>query len=106
MMPRMQGDLPGTFTQSDWVQSYGSHYVRPPLIYGDVSRPVAMTVEWAKFAQSKTDKPMKGMPPALSLCCNDHLCAMTCHVPKSVARSGLIRIAVRKPAAGQKPNRL
>ncbi len=49
------------FTQSGWVQSYGSRYVRPPVIYGDVSRPVAMTVEWAKFAQSKTDKPMKGM---------------------------------------------
>ncbi|WOC14696.1 5-methyltetrahydropteroyltriglutamate--homocysteine S-methyltransferase [Pseudochrobactrum sp. MP213Fo] len=49
------------FTQSGWVQSYGSRYVRPPVIYGDVSRPVAMTVEWAKFSQSKTSKPMKGM---------------------------------------------
>lgn len=49
------------FTQSGWVQSYGSRYVRPPVIYGDVSRPAAMTVEWAKFAQSKTKKPMKGM---------------------------------------------
>lgn len=49
------------FTQSGWVQSYGSRYVRPPVIYGDVSRPKAMTVEWAKFAGSKTKKPMKGM---------------------------------------------
>jgi 5-methyltetrahydropteroyltriglutamate--homocysteine methyltransferase len=44
-----------------WVQSYGSRYVRPPLIYGDVSRPHPMTVEWFAYAQSLTDKPVKGM---------------------------------------------
>ena len=49
------------FTQFGWVQSYGSRCVKPPLIYGDVSRPEAMTVEWAKYAQSLTDKPVKGM---------------------------------------------
>jgi len=49
------------FTENAWVQSYGSRYVRPPIIYGDVSRPHAMTVEWIKHAQSLTDKPVKGM---------------------------------------------
>jgi 5-methyltetrahydropteroyltriglutamate--homocysteine methyltransferase len=49
------------FTQNGWVQSYGSRCVKPPVIYGDVSRPKAMTVEWSKYAQSLTDKPMKGM---------------------------------------------
>ncbi|KAK4536772.1 hypothetical protein CDCA_CDCA09G2797 [Cyanidium caldarium] len=49
------------FTQHGWVQSYGSRGVKPPIIYGDVSRPAAMTVEWSRFAQSLTDRPMKGM---------------------------------------------
>ncbi|WP_323657914.1 5-methyltetrahydropteroyltriglutamate--homocysteine S-methyltransferase [Aliarcobacter butzleri] len=49
------------FTQNAWVQSYGSRCVKPPLIFGDVSRPKAMTVEWIKYAQSKTKKVMKGM---------------------------------------------
>ncbi|MEM6229100.1 5-methyltetrahydropteroyltriglutamate--homocysteine S-methyltransferase [Shewanella scandinavica] len=49
------------FSKNGWVQSYGSRCVKPPLIYGDVSRPKAMTVEWAEFAQSLTDKPVKGM---------------------------------------------
>ncbi|WP_448952885.1 5-methyltetrahydropteroyltriglutamate--homocysteine S-methyltransferase [Labrys neptuniae] len=49
------------FTQHGWVQSYGSRCVRPPIIYGDVWRPRAMTVEWASFAQSLTKRPVKGM---------------------------------------------
>ena len=49
------------FTDYGWVQSYGSRAVKPPIIFGDVSRPKAMTVEWAKYAQSLTKKPMKGM---------------------------------------------
>jgi 5-methyltetrahydropteroyltriglutamate--homocysteine methyltransferase len=49
------------FSQNGWVQSYGSRCVKPPLIYGDVSRPKDMTVEWITYAQSLTDKPMKGM---------------------------------------------
>ncbi len=49
------------FTKNGWVQSYGSRCVKPPVIFGDVSRPNAMTVEWAKYAQSKTTKIMKGM---------------------------------------------
>ncbi|MBW8192123.1 5-methyltetrahydropteroyltriglutamate--homocysteine S-methyltransferase [Neiella marina] len=48
-------------TQFGWVQSYGSRCVKPPLIYGDVSRPDAMTVRWSSYAQSLTDKPVKGM---------------------------------------------
>ncbi len=48
-------------TSNGWVQSYGSRCVKPPVIYGDVSRPEAMTVEWSTFAQSLTDKPMKAM---------------------------------------------
>jgi 5-methyltetrahydropteroyltriglutamate--homocysteine methyltransferase len=49
------------FTKQGWVQSYGSRCVRPPIIFGDVSRPHPMTVEWALYAQSQTKKPMKGM---------------------------------------------
>jgi len=49
------------FTEYGWVQSYGSRCVKPPIIYGDVARPHPMTVEWALYAQSLTDKPMKGM---------------------------------------------
>ena len=49
------------FTQNGWVQSYGSRCVKPPVIYGDVQRPAAMTVAWTCYAQSLTDKPMKGM---------------------------------------------
>lgn len=48
-------------TQFGWVQSYGSRCVKPPIIYGDVSRPKPVTVEWSRFAQSLTEKPMKGM---------------------------------------------
>jgi 5-methyltetrahydropteroyltriglutamate--homocysteine methyltransferase len=49
------------FSQFGWVQSYGSRCVKPPILFGDISRPKAMTVEWAKYAQSLTGKPMKGM---------------------------------------------
>jgi 5-methyltetrahydropteroyltriglutamate--homocysteine methyltransferase len=49
------------FTEHGWVQSYGTRYVKPPIIYGDVSRPKAMTVRWTTFAQSKTARPVKGM---------------------------------------------
>ncbi len=49
------------FTKNGWVQSYGSRCVKPPVIFGDVSRPTPMTVEWAKYAQSQTKKIMKGM---------------------------------------------
>lgn len=49
------------FTQYAWVQSYGSRYVRPPIIFGDVSRPNPMTVRWWQYAQSLTEKPVKGM---------------------------------------------
>jgi 5-methyltetrahydropteroyltriglutamate--homocysteine methyltransferase len=49
------------FTKNGWVQSYGSRCVKPPIIFGDVSRPEPMTVRWAKFSQENTDKIMKGM---------------------------------------------
>jgi len=49
------------FSQLGWVQSYGSRCVKPPILFGDISRPKAMTVEWIKYAQSLTGKPMKGM---------------------------------------------
>ncbi|HZK32823.1 MAG TPA: 5-methyltetrahydropteroyltriglutamate--homocysteine S-methyltransferase, partial [Corynebacterium sp.] len=48
-------------TENGWVQSYGSRCTRPPIVIGDVSRPEAMTVEWISYAQSLTDKPVKGM---------------------------------------------
>lgn len=50
-----------TFSKFGWVQSYGSRCVKPPIIFGDISRPNAMTVKWAEYAQSLTEKKMKGM---------------------------------------------
>lgn len=50
-----------TFTKNGWVQSYGSRCVKPPIIYGDVHRPEAMTVYWTEFAQSLTKSLVKGM---------------------------------------------
>ena len=50
-----------TFSQNGWVQSYGSRCVKPPIIFGDVSRPSPMTVRWSQFAQTLTERPMKGM---------------------------------------------
>ncbi|MFC5409747.1 5-methyltetrahydropteroyltriglutamate--homocysteine S-methyltransferase [Larkinella bovis] len=57
------GELLGgfAFSQNGWVQSYGSRCVKPPIIYGDIYRPKAMTVRWAEYAQSLTQKPVKGM---------------------------------------------
>ncbi|MCE9663028.1 5-methyltetrahydropteroyltriglutamate--homocysteine S-methyltransferase [Halomonas sp. M5N1S17] len=49
------------FTRFGWVQSYGSRCVKPPVIVGDVARPAAMTVRWSEYAQTLTDRPMKGM---------------------------------------------
>ena len=49
------------FTEHGWVQSYGSRYVKPPIIYGDVARPRPMTVRWSRFAQSRSAQPVKGM---------------------------------------------
>lgn len=49
------------FTRFGWVQSYGSRCVKPPILFGDILRPAAMTVDWIRFAQSLTDKPVKGM---------------------------------------------
>ncbi|HEX7817480.1 5-methyltetrahydropteroyltriglutamate--homocysteine S-methyltransferase [Dyella sp.] len=49
------------FTRNGWVQSYGSRCVKPPIIYGDVQRPAPMTVRWSRYAQSLTQRPMKGM---------------------------------------------
>jgi 5-methyltetrahydropteroyltriglutamate--homocysteine methyltransferase len=49
------------FSQSGWVQSYGSRCVKPPILFGDISRPKAMTVDWIRYAASLTNKPMKGM---------------------------------------------
>lgn len=49
------------FTRFGWVQSYGSRCVKPPILFGDIHRPKAMTVAWTGYAQSLTDKPVKGM---------------------------------------------
>ncbi|WP_087110750.1 5-methyltetrahydropteroyltriglutamate--homocysteine S-methyltransferase [Parendozoicomonas haliclonae] len=58
------------FTNYGWVQSYGSRCVKPPIIYGDISRPEPMTVNWSRFAQQQTKLPMKGMltGPVTILC--------------------------------------
>jgi 5-methyltetrahydropteroyltriglutamate--homocysteine methyltransferase len=55
---KMEGFM---FTQHGWVQSFGSRYVRPPIIYGAVSRPNPMTTAWTQYAQSLTTRPVKGM---------------------------------------------
>jgi 5-methyltetrahydropteroyltriglutamate--homocysteine methyltransferase len=49
------------FSENGWVQSYGSRYVKPPILFGDVARPRPMTVRWSAYAQSLTRRPMKGM---------------------------------------------
>jgi 5-methyltetrahydropteroyltriglutamate--homocysteine methyltransferase len=49
------------FSEFGWVQSYGSRCVKPPILFGDISRPKPMTVDWIRYAQSLTQKPMKGM---------------------------------------------
>ncbi|HEA51211.1 5-methyltetrahydropteroyltriglutamate--homocysteine S-methyltransferase [Marinobacter antarcticus] len=49
------------FSRFGWVQSYGSRCVKPPILFGDITRPNAMTVDWIRYAQSLTDKPLKGM---------------------------------------------
>jgi 5-methyltetrahydropteroyltriglutamate--homocysteine methyltransferase len=49
------------FSRFGWVQSYGSRCVKPPILFGDISRPSAMTVDWIRYAQSLTNKPLKGM---------------------------------------------
>ncbi len=49
------------FTQNGWVQSYGSRCVKPPIIIGDISRPKPITIEWSRYAQSLTTRPVKGM---------------------------------------------
>jgi 5-methyltetrahydropteroyltriglutamate--homocysteine methyltransferase len=49
------------FSQFGWVQSYGSRCVKPPILFGDITRPKAITVAWSSYAQSLTKKPMKGM---------------------------------------------
>src|SRR2546427_11716261 len=49
------------FTEHGWGQSYGTRYVKPPIIFGDISRPTAMPVRWSKYAQSLTERPVKGM---------------------------------------------
>ena len=55
------------FTQNGWVQSYGSRCVKPPVIYGDVYRKQPMTIDWIRYAQSLTQKPVKGMNIAFLL---------------------------------------
>jgi 5-methyltetrahydropteroyltriglutamate--homocysteine methyltransferase len=73
------------FTQNGWVQSYGSRCVKPPVLYGDVSRPGPMTVEWSSYAQSQTTKLVKGMltgPVTIlkwSFVRDDQPLSVTCH---------------------------
>lgn len=62
MVEYFGGQLQGfAFSQFGWVQSYGSRCVKPPILFGDVCRPQAMTVAWIAYAQSLTDRPVKGM---------------------------------------------
>lgn len=106
---RLEGFL---FTRNGWVQSYGSRCVRPPIIYGDVSRPQAMTVRWSEYAQSRTNRPMKGMltgPVTIlqwSFVRDDQPRSETCHQIAlalrdevvDLARAGLPVIQIDEPA--------
>jgi 5-methyltetrahydropteroyltriglutamate--homocysteine methyltransferase len=99
-------------TRDGWVQSYGSRCVRPPIIYGDVARPSPLTVRWSAYAQSLTDKPVKGMltgPVTIlnwSFVRDDQPRAQTCHqialaLREEVAdleRAGLRIIQIDEPA--------
>jgi 5-methyltetrahydropteroyltriglutamate--homocysteine methyltransferase len=92
------------FTAHGWVQSYGSRCVKPPVIYGDVSRPGPMTVEWTGFAQSLTAKPVKGMltGPVTILCWSfvrdDQACSRTCRQIALALRDEVLDLE----AAGQR----
>ncbi len=106
---RLRGFL---FTRNGWVQSYGSRCVRPPIIFGDVSRPQAMTVRWSEYAQSRTNRPMKGMltgPVTIlqwSFVRDDQPRSETCHQIAlalrdevvDLARAGLPVIQIDEPA--------
>ena len=96
------------FTENGWVQSYGSRYVRPPIIYGDVSRTGPITVKEFKYAQSLTQKPVKGMLTGET--CTNSSCACChsfdmckCLLPASIARKlnmagqNMLTTAVMKP---------
>jgi 5-methyltetrahydropteroyltriglutamate--homocysteine methyltransferase len=101
-----------TFTGNGWVQSYGSRCVKPPIIYGDVERPAAMTVRWSTYAQSLTRRPVKGMltGPVTILCWsfvrNDQPAEQTCKQialamrdeVKDLEAAGLRVIQIDEPA--------
>ena len=101
-----------TFTGHGWVQSYGSRCVKPPVIYGDVERPSAMTVRWSTYAQSLTRRPVKGMltGPVTILCWsfvrNDQPLEQTCKQialamrdeVKDLESAGLRVIQIDEPA--------
>ncbi len=101
-----------SFTEHGWVQSYGSRYVKPPILYGTVSRPHPMTVRWTQYAQSLTKKPVKGMltgPVTIlqwSFVRDDQERSKTCHeialaIADEVAdleRAGIHAIQIDEPA--------
>ncbi|MNV06772.1 5-methyltetrahydropteroyltriglutamate--homocysteine methyltransferase [compost metagenome] len=101
-----------TFTKNGWVQSYGSRCVKPPVIFGDVSRPHPMTVRWSSFAQSLTEKHVKGMltgpvtilqwsfvrdDQARSITCNQIALAIRDEV-KDLENTGIKIIQIDEPA--------
>jgi 5-methyltetrahydropteroyltriglutamate--homocysteine methyltransferase len=74
-------------TQHGWVQSYGTRYVRPPVLAGDISRPEPMTVRWTTYAQSLTDRPVKGMLTGPVTCSPGPSSVTTSRSPTPPARS-------------------
>ncbi len=100
------------FTKNGWVQSYGSRCVKPPVIYGDVSRPEPMTLKWINYAASRTPKPIKGMltGPVTILCWSfvrdDQARSETCaqiafairDEVQDLARDGIDIIQIDEPA--------
>lgn len=77
-------------TTNGWVQSYGSRAVRPPILYGDVSRPAPMTVEWTGYAQTLTDRPVKGMVTGPMTMLARSFCRSDLAMPEVAAQLALV----------------
>ena len=92
------------FTENGWVQSYGSRCVKPPIIFGDVARRGPMTVEWARYAQSLTARPLKGMLTGPVTISSGRSCATTSPAARPAGRSRS-RSATRCPTSRRRGSR-
>ena len=86
------------FTSNGWVQSFGTRYVKPPIIFGDISRPNPMTVYWSQYAQTLSKRPMKGM-----LTGTGHHPAVELRTRRSAARDYTHQIGPGDPRRSERP---